>query len=305
MKLWEQPGAAARDGRTATIGRPVEETTGGIFISYRRSQTAHVAGRLADRLRQHFGPDNVFVDIDSIPPGTEFLSLLEDSVASSAAVVVLIGPNWADLPGPDGRPRIFEPSDVIAAEIATALERGVPVIPVTVDGARMPTPSQLPPPLMGISRRNAIPIDAESFNHQVDRLIQHLEDTSVPPANTDIPIPNRAQLRRRWREIGRGERREIDKAVRKGRTVDPDKAALAAARARQQRRSNTWVVGTLVAFLVWFLAAGSVEGAGAVFAVVGGLSVLIMGNVYERRRADRAEKANLEAARRHSHRRRP
>lgn len=290
---------------TATIGRLLAETTGGIFISYRRSQTAHVAGRLADRLRQHFGRDNVFVDIDSIPPGSEFLSLLEDSVASSAAVVVLIGPNWATLPGPDGRPRILEPTDVIATEIATALERGVPMIPVTVDGARMPTPSELPPRVRGIARRHAIPIDAESFNHQADRLVQHLEGTSGAPADRDLRIPDRAEFRRRWRKLGRHERRAIDKAVNKGRTVDSDKAALAVVRARQHRRSVTWIFGILAALFLWFLATGSAEGTGEVFAALGMLAIYIVGIVYLRRRADRTEKSNLEAARRHSHRRRP
>ena len=92
-----------------------------ILISYRREDSAAYAGRLADRLREHFGRDNVFVDIDTIRPGDDFVEVIERSLGSCTAVVALIGRSWLDLKDAAGQRRLDGTADYVRMEIAKAL----------------------------------------------------------------------------------------------------------------------------------------------------------------------------------------
>ena len=47
-----------------------------IFISYRRDDSAAHAGRLYDRLEGHFGQGQVFMDVDAIRPGVDFVEVV-------------------------------------------------------------------------------------------------------------------------------------------------------------------------------------------------------------------------------------
>ena len=112
-----------------------------VFLSYRRADAPYAAGRLADRLGERFG---LFMDID-IAPGLHFGHALTEAVSSCDAMLVLIGRSWLDAMDDDGRRRLEDPRDWVVQEIEAALARDVIVIPVLVDGARMPTPAELPP----------------------------------------------------------------------------------------------------------------------------------------------------------------
>ena len=114
-----------------------------VFLSYRRADTPYAAGRLADRLGERF---KLFMDID-IAPGLHFGRALTEAVEGCDAMVVLIGPSWLTAVEEDGSRRLDNPRDWVVQEIESALAREVTVIPVLVDGARMPTPDQLPEPL--------------------------------------------------------------------------------------------------------------------------------------------------------------
>ena len=111
---------------------------GKIFINYRRRIKGHVAGRLHDRLAQAFGRDNLFMDVDNIPVGVDFVTHLNDQVAACDAVLVVIDGKWAKAKDKAGQRRLHQPDDFVAIEIAAALTRDIRVIPVLVDGARMP-----------------------------------------------------------------------------------------------------------------------------------------------------------------------
>lgn len=140
-----------------------------IFISYRRSDTAGHAGRLRDDLARRFGAGNVFMDIESIEAGADFAQVIERSIGELDAMLVLIGSQWLSAET-DGVRRLDDPGDFVRMEVAHGLQRDARVIPVLVQGARMPGPNHLPEPLAGLSRRNAIELSDTRWQYDVDRL---------------------------------------------------------------------------------------------------------------------------------------
>src|ERR1700730_5155263 len=122
-----------------------------IAISYRREDTLPIAGRLYDRLQADFGKANVFMDFDSIPYAVDFREHIKKMIENSKVLVALIGPHWT---GTDTR-RIDDPEDFVRLEIAYALEREMPVIPVLINQTPMPKPSELPKQIEKLAFRNA------------------------------------------------------------------------------------------------------------------------------------------------------
>jgi len=146
-----------------------------ILISYRREDSSGHAGRLYDRFLERFGRDQVFMDVDTIRPGEDFIDAIERAVTSSEFVVVLIGRQWLTASAADGSRRLDDPKDVVGIEIATALQRGIRVIPVLVQGASMPGAKELPKPLASLARRNAITISDVHFQRDFRVLLDVLE----------------------------------------------------------------------------------------------------------------------------------
>ena len=143
-----------------------------IFISYRRSDTRHPAGRLSEHLEARFGPRSVFMDVDSIEPGQDFAQTVVDEVSSCDVLLVMIGEHWLD---EQGRRRLHDPHDIVALEITTALERNIRLIPVLVDGAAPPRADDLPRPLAPLARRHAVRLDHTAFKTGVAELVAALE----------------------------------------------------------------------------------------------------------------------------------
>lgn len=146
-----------------------------IFISYRRDDCPAHAGRLSDRLRAHFGEDAVFMDIDTIPPGRDFIDFITAAVSSCDALIALIGDDWLSCKGRDGRRRLDDPDDFVRLEIAAALQRQTMVIPVLVERASMPGPEDLPASLAPLARYHALEISDQRWRYDVDQLIRALE----------------------------------------------------------------------------------------------------------------------------------
>jgi hypothetical protein len=142
---------------------------GRIFISYRRADTANQAGWLADRLAGHFGRSQVVRDVDSIQLGNDFADVIAAAVTSCDVLLALIGHQW--LAAPPG------PEDYVRVEIESALTRGVQVIPVLVDGARMPTAAELPPGLARLAQRPPLSLGAANPEADVSRMIQVLDQS--------------------------------------------------------------------------------------------------------------------------------
>jgi hypothetical protein len=115
-----------------------EGSTGRIFISYRREETAYPAGWLFDRLEEQCGAGQIFKDVDSIELGDDFVEMITRAVGSCDVLLALIGDQWLTITDEDGRRRVDDPNDFVRVEIEAALTRKVRVIPILVDGARMP-----------------------------------------------------------------------------------------------------------------------------------------------------------------------
>ena len=147
---------------------------GGVFISYRREDTDGFAGRIYDRLAIRLGHDNVFFDVDAIPPGRDLVDVLSDRVGKCDALIAVIGKNWFIAADAQNRRRLNDPDDFVRIEIEAALKRDVPVIPVLVDGASMPHAEDLPDGLKKLVRRQAIEISHTRFDSDAERLIEAL-----------------------------------------------------------------------------------------------------------------------------------
>jgi hypothetical protein len=148
--------------------------SGQIFISYRRDDASHLTGRLSDRLAARFPKNPIFIDVD-MEPGIDFVEAIEQSVGFCDVLIAVIGNRWLISSEAEGSRRLDNPDDFVRLEIATALKRNIRVIPVLVDGAPMPRPSDLPDDLKSLVRRQAIPISYDRFNADSARLIAALE----------------------------------------------------------------------------------------------------------------------------------
>ncbi|MGH6736942.1 MAG: DUF805 domain-containing protein [Methyloceanibacter sp.] len=142
-----------------------------IILSYRREDTSWIAGRIHDRLKSHYGNDSVFMDIDSIPFGLDFREHIQESLENCDILLAIIGPDWT-APKDDGQARIFDDTDWVRIEIEAALAKKIPVIPVLIDGTRVPPARDLPEGVRDIVFRQAADIDAgRDFHPHMDRLI--------------------------------------------------------------------------------------------------------------------------------------
>ena len=176
----------------------------GIFISYRREDSAPYAGRLYDRLSTRFGAEQVFMDVDDIPPGADFVTHIDAKVGSCDAMVVVIGKNWLTARSAEGQLRLSDPNDFVGLEVSLALQRGVLVIPVLVGGAQIPKPEELRTDLKPLARRNALTLNDPEFQRDADILVQTLEKIpglgKAPAAEISDPKAalRKKLLRRLW-----------------------------------------------------------------------------------------------------------
>ena len=147
----------------------------GIFISYRRDDSAGYAGRLYDRLAAHFGAGRVFMDVEGIEPGLDFVDAIEEAVSSCRVLIAVIGDEWTSSVDAAGRRRLDDPNDFIRLETGAALKRGIRVVPVLVGGALMPLATELPEELKALTRRQAIEINHKQWEASTGELIRTLE----------------------------------------------------------------------------------------------------------------------------------
>ena len=168
----------------------------GVFISYRRDDTAGYAGRLYDALTSHFGRDLVFIDIDAIRAGQNFVDVIEQRIASCSVVIVLIGKAWLNSADDRGR-RLDDPHDFVRLEVTSAFRQNIPVIPVLVGGAKMPRPDDLPASLAPLAHLNAIEIFDQLFRDSVRHLVNALRPLVYPKPlfwPWSRPVPSHLRL---------------------------------------------------------------------------------------------------------------
>ncbi len=153
-----------------------------IFISYRREDTAGYAISIRDRLADHFGSDQIFMDIDDIGPGEDFVAVINEKVSACDVLIVLIGRHWLTCRDDSGHRRLDRQDDFVRLEVATALDRKIRVVPVLVGDAQPPKPDDLPPELVSLCRRNAISIRDTGFRQDVNRLIESIDKVINTPS---------------------------------------------------------------------------------------------------------------------------
>ena len=163
-----------------------------IAISYRRDDSLPIAGRLYDRLQASFGKTKVFMDFDSIRAGLDFRTQIKDTIDRSEVVIALIGPRWIGADSDSSR-RIDDPNDFVRLEIAHALERDIPIIPVLVNNSPLPKPESLPENIRGLVFRHALPLDTGlDFHQHADRVIASVNNLLQPNGTA---APNGEQKR--------------------------------------------------------------------------------------------------------------
>ena len=147
----------------------------GIFISYRREDAAGPARRLYERLADRFSAASVFIDVETLEVGDEFGQVIEEKVGFCDALVAVIGPRWLDAADGTGRRRLDDADDWVRREIAAALDAGTKVLPVLVDGARLPERRALPAAVARLADHQVLDLRTDRFDRDADRLVSALE----------------------------------------------------------------------------------------------------------------------------------
>jgi TIR domain-containing protein len=172
-----------------------------VFISYRREDSRGYAGRLQGDLSRRYTSEAVFRDIE-IPPGVDFGEHINMLIDNCNVVLVMIGNGWLDARDREGKRRLEKDTDWVRLEIERALARAnVEVIPVLVDGAKLPPREELPPSLASLRRLNAFELSDRRWDYDVSELGRYLdaalrgtsairpEPPPPPPAPEPAPAP--------------------------------------------------------------------------------------------------------------------
>jgi TIR domain-containing protein len=156
------------------------------MISYRRADSAGWANHLAENLRSTFGSPNVFLDIESIEPGLDFVGVLERQLDTCDVVLAIIGPSWLHSAAEGSRSRLDDEHDFVRLELSRALRRGIRLIPILVGGAVLPPPAELPSDLADLVRRQAFELSDTRWSQDVARLSDVLKAVQTDPRGATI-----------------------------------------------------------------------------------------------------------------------
>ena len=211
-KYLTQPGALGVNSTKITVRGRYTENEGDllpgrcilqtIFISYRRDDSEGEAGRLSDDLAQTFQEESVFMDVNAIQPGRDFRKAIDECIHKCSVLLAVLGRDWLESKDASGQRRLDDESDFVRLEIASALQRDIPVVPVLVRGARMPRADQLPADLRELAYRNAVELTHARWKSDVRVLIQALRPyleasgEELPPQvafSGDTPLPTSVQ----------------------------------------------------------------------------------------------------------------
>ncbi|MBS4052861.1 MAG: toll/interleukin-1 receptor domain-containing protein [Methylomonas sp.] len=158
-----------------------------IFISYRREDSAGYSGRLADRLALTFGDRQIFRDFEDINPGQNFAESILAGLSGADVFLVVIGPRWLQVTDHNGRRRLDNAEDFVRLEIETALQRDIQIIPILVNGAKMPRTADLPTSLTTLIYRQALELSDSRWEQDVGKLIGHIKNYVKPVKNNWSP----------------------------------------------------------------------------------------------------------------------
>jgi len=166
--LFEQVDTIAREKYSTIDEKPLN-----IFISYRRADSAGHSGRVFDRLSAQFGHEHVFMDIDTIVPGEDFIQVIEKTISSCDLIVAVMGPGWTGI-GVQ-KSRIFHENDFVRLEIKHALQQGIPIISVLINEAHLPGAIELPEDIQGILKQPALELRDANWNGDFQKFLDMIE----------------------------------------------------------------------------------------------------------------------------------
>ena len=152
----------------------MEASLRSIFINYRRNDSEGEAGHLFDDLTSHFSEGSVFMDVAAIEAGRDFRKAIDQQVATCTVLLAIIGLEWLESKDSAGARRLHDPNDFVRIELASALRRDIPVVPVLVRGAKMPHIEQLPEDLKELAYRNAVELSHARWKSDVEVLVRAL-----------------------------------------------------------------------------------------------------------------------------------
>lgn len=148
---------------------------GSVFINYRNVDDPLGAASIHDRLTLRFGKDNVFRDCVSLLPGAHYPSSIRSALRNASVVVAVIGPRWLTLTDSTAVRLIDREGDWVREELATAFDRGIPVLPVllkdTPANAVMPKIAELPEKIRQLGTLQAVQISQRRLSDDLDRLV--------------------------------------------------------------------------------------------------------------------------------------
>jgi hypothetical protein len=150
-----------------------------IFLCYRRKDTQWFAGRIYDSLVSKYGHEQVFRDIDSTQSGVRYPAVIESRVNQSSVMIVLIGASWSSSKDDTGQRRLDSPKDLVRQEIETALKHNIPIIPVLMEGAHMPSEDELPPSIADLAEFETAEVTDRRWEYDVRQLIQAIDNLSA------------------------------------------------------------------------------------------------------------------------------
>ena len=163
-----------------------------IIISYRRSDSQYATDAIYAQLVAHFGDEQVFMDIDNIPLGVNFLDYLHEQLDNVDVVLPVIGSNWINTLDDKGNRRLDNPDDFVRVEIESALKRGALVIPIYLQGLQGVPLEELPESLHELHYLNAKFVRrGADFERDVQGLIKGIEayflEISLAEAKKNLP----------------------------------------------------------------------------------------------------------------------
>ena len=146
-----------------------------IVISYRRQDSNDIARRIYEQLKANYGEKSVYIDIESIQPSADYRVHIRQTLERALVMLAVIGTQWAGVRA-DGSVRIFAPDDPVRDEVETVLANRRAVMPVLVNGARMPTETEVPDSLRPFRYLHAIAVrSGDEFPSDINRLFRAID----------------------------------------------------------------------------------------------------------------------------------
>ncbi len=164
-----------------------------VFINYRRRDSSPIARWLGEAIGQNFGKERVFLDTSAIQSGEKWPARISQALKRAAIVISIMGPEWLRAQDKFSKRRIDDPNDWVHSEIAYALQRKIPIIPLLVLNAELPAPEGLPPPLRSLLDHQSFVFRDEEWENDLERLLKRLEDFGLKRSTPQVqyPVPSK------------------------------------------------------------------------------------------------------------------